>query len=213
MSVNLPPVPQPPALVLAMAAYGQTLTAPDAEAPLPAAEDPRASGLAAAAAWSDAITAHRAPQLPDPGATESLIVLLDRPGLAWSAPADRAAADADIRATQDALEPAIAGLGGAVTARWRVTLAGLAVSVPAGRADAVATLPGVRAVAVYDPYTAERAVASNNAQVITFGAKITGTSVAEKLIDIWLESEFQGGRSAPKVAKIDSLDEKYRGQH
>jgi ribose 5-phosphate isomerase B len=29
-------------------------------------------------------------------------------------------------------------------------------------------------------------------------------------VDIWLESEFQGGRSAPKVAKIDQLDDKYR---
>ena len=83
----------------------------------------------------------------------------------------------------------------------------------AGMAIVANKVPGVRAVAVYDPYTAERAVASNNAQVITFGAQITGTSVAEKLIDIWLDSEFQGGRSAPKVAKIDILDEKYRGQH
>jgi ribose 5-phosphate isomerase B len=82
----------------------------------------------------------------------------------------------------------------------------------AGMAIVANKVPGVRAVAVYDPYTAERAVASNNAQVITFGAQITGPAVAEKLIDIWLESEFQGGRSAPKVAKIDSLDEKYRGQ-
>ena len=73
-------------------------------------------------------------------------------------------------------------------------------------------VPGVRAVCVNDPYTAERAVASNNAQIITFGAQITGAVVAEKLIDIWLESEYQGGRSAPKVAKIDSLDEKYRIQ-
>ena len=33
-----------------------------------------------------------------------------------------------------------------------------------------------------------------------------------KLIDIWLDSEFQGGRSAPKVAKIDNLDGECRGQ-
>jgi ribose 5-phosphate isomerase B len=71
-------------------------------------------------------------------------------------------------------------------------------------------VPGVRAVAVYDPYTAERAVASNNAQIITLGAQITGPEVAKKLIDIWIESEFQGGRSAPKVAKTNQLDEKYR---
>jgi ribose 5-phosphate isomerase B len=80
----------------------------------------------------------------------------------------------------------------------------------AGMAIVANKVPGVRAVAVQDPYTAERAVASNNAQVITFGAQIIGPQVAEKLIDIWLASEFQGGRSAPKVAKIDNLDEKYR---
>ena len=82
----------------------------------------------------------------------------------------------------------------------------------AGMAIVANKVPGVRAVCVQDPYTAERAVASNNAQIITFGSQITGTVVAEKLIDIWLESEFQGGRSAPKVAKIDNLDEKYRAQ-
>ena len=82
----------------------------------------------------------------------------------------------------------------------------------AGMAIVANKVPGVRAVCVQDPYTAERAVASNNAQIITFGAQITGAVVAEKLIDVWLESEYQGGRSAPKVAKIDSLDEKYRAQ-
>ena len=82
----------------------------------------------------------------------------------------------------------------------------------AGMAIVANKVPGVRAVCVQDPYTAERAVASNNAQIITFGSQITGAVVAEKLIDIWLESEFQGGRSAPKVAKIDNLDEKYRAQ-
>jgi ribose 5-phosphate isomerase B len=80
----------------------------------------------------------------------------------------------------------------------------------AGMAIVANKVPGVRAVCVQDPYTAERAVASNNAQIITFGAQITGAVVAEKLIDVWLGSEFQGGRSAPKVAKIDSIDEKYR---
>lgn len=49
----------------------------------------------------------------------------------------------------------------------------------AGMAIAAKKVPGVRAVCVMDPYTAERAIASNNAQVITFGALITGASVAK----------------------------------
>ena len=82
----------------------------------------------------------------------------------------------------------------------------------AGMAIVANKVPGVRAVYVGDPYTAERAVASNNAQIITFGAQITGPVVAEKLIDVWLGSEYKGGRSAPKVEKMEKLDEKYRAQ-
>lgn len=80
----------------------------------------------------------------------------------------------------------------------------------AGMAIVANKVPGVRAVSVYDPYTAERAVASNNAQIITLGSQITGFAVAKKLIDIWLESEFQEERSGVKVEKINQLDEKYR---
>lgn len=76
----------------------------------------------------------------------------------------------------------------------------------AGMAIAANKVAGVRAVCVTDPYTAERAIASNNAQVITFGAQITGASVARMLLDIYLANEFQGGRSAPKVAKLEALD-------
>ena len=82
----------------------------------------------------------------------------------------------------------------------------------AGMAITANKVPGVRAVSVQDPYTAERARASNNAQIITFGSQIIGLEVAKKLLDIWLKSEFQGGRSAPKVQKIDELDQKYRRQ-
>jgi ribose 5-phosphate isomerase B len=79
----------------------------------------------------------------------------------------------------------------------------------AGMAITANKVPGVRAVCVQDPYTAERAIASNNAQVITLGAQIIGAPVARMLVDIWLANEFQGGRSAPKVAKIDAVDAFY----
>jgi ribose 5-phosphate isomerase B len=82
----------------------------------------------------------------------------------------------------------------------------------AGMAIVANKVPGIRAVCVQDLYTAERARASNNAQIITFGSQIIGIEVAKKLLDIWLKSEFQGGRSAPKVKKIDELDQKYRLQ-
>jgi len=71
-----------------------------------------------------------------------------------------------------------------------------------GMAICANKVPGVRAAPVLDPHSAERAIASNDAQVITFGSQIVGPEVAKKLTDIWLANEFQGGRSAPKVAKI-----------
>jgi ribose 5-phosphate isomerase B len=80
----------------------------------------------------------------------------------------------------------------------------------AGMAITANKVPGVRAVAVTDPYTAERAIASNNAQVITFGALVTGAPVAKMLVDIWLANEFQGGGSARKVQKMNEIDAAYR---
>ena len=79
----------------------------------------------------------------------------------------------------------------------------------AGMALAANKVPGVRAVCAHDPYTAERARASNNAQVMTLGSQIVGPSLAFQLVDVWLASEFQGGRSAPKVAKIQELERRY----
>jgi ribose 5-phosphate isomerase B len=76
----------------------------------------------------------------------------------------------------------------------------------AGMAIVANKVPGVRAVCVADPYTAERAIASNNARVITMGALITGPSVATMLVDIWLANDFNVERSGKKVAKINALD-------
>jgi ribose 5-phosphate isomerase B len=78
-----------------------------------------------------------------------------------------------------------------------------------GMAIAANKVPGVRAATCHDPYSAERARKSNDAQIITMGAQIVGPAVAVKLLDIWLESEFQGGRSTPKVEKIKRLEERY----
>jgi ribose 5-phosphate isomerase B len=80
----------------------------------------------------------------------------------------------------------------------------------AGMAIVANKVPGIRAVCINDPYTAERAVASNDAQIVTLGSQVVGPGAAVKLIDIWLESEFQGGRSAAKVEKIRKIDEEHR---
>lgn len=76
----------------------------------------------------------------------------------------------------------------------------------AGMAIVANKVAGVRAVCAHDPYSAERARKSNNAQVITMGAQIIGTALGRQVLDHWLASEYTGGRSAPKVEKIEALD-------
>lgn len=75
-----------------------------------------------------------------------------------------------------------------------------------GMAIVANKVPGVRAAVCHDPYSAERSRKSNNAQVMALGARVVGPELAKSLTDIWLESEFEGGRSEPKVAKINELD-------
>jgi ribose 5-phosphate isomerase B len=77
-----------------------------------------------------------------------------------------------------------------------------------GMAMVANKVPGVRAACCHDPYSAERARKSNDAQVITFGAQIVGPALACSILDHWLDSEFAGGRSLPKVEKIRQLDER-----
>ncbi|MBN1992588.1 MAG: ribose 5-phosphate isomerase B [Anaerolineae bacterium] len=79
-----------------------------------------------------------------------------------------------------------------------------------GMAIAANKVPGVRAACCHDPYSAERARKSNDAQIITMGAQVIGPMVAKSLLDIWLQAEFAGGRSAAKVEKLKVIDERYR---
>lgn len=75
-----------------------------------------------------------------------------------------------------------------------------------GMAIAANKVPGVRAAQAADPYSAQRARKSNNAQVLTMGARTVGPELARTILQAWLESEYEAGRSASKVAKLEALD-------
>jgi ribose 5-phosphate isomerase B len=76
-----------------------------------------------------------------------------------------------------------------------------------GVAIAANKVPGIRAAQCHDTYSAERARKSNNAQIMTLGAKVIGPEAALKVVEAWLNSEFQGGNSARKVEKIMQFEE------
>ena len=79
-----------------------------------------------------------------------------------------------------------------------------------GMAIVANKFPGIRAAQVYDPYSAERARKSNNAQIMTLGALTMGSETAKCLVGIWLNCDFDGGRSSRKVDKINCIDQQYR---
>ncbi len=71
-------------------------------------------------------------------------------------------------------------------------------------------VPGIRAALTHDTYSADRAAQSNNAQIITMGARVVGPELAKTVVDTWLAAAFdENGRSAGNVAALDELDAKY----
>ncbi len=63
---------------------------------------------------------------------------------------------------------------------------------------------GVRAGVVADPFSARMIVAHNNAAVCCVGAGVVGLKVADEIVDAFLNAEFEGGRHARRVGKIEA---------
>ena len=70
-------------------------------------------------------------------------------------------------------------------------------------------VPGIRAALTHDTYSAGKAATSNNAQIITMGARVIGPELAKAIVDTWLGSEFDPkGASAANVEAVDRLDQR-----
>lgn len=71
-------------------------------------------------------------------------------------------------------------------------------------------VPGIRAALTHDTYSAERAALSNDAQIITMGARVIGSELAKAIADAFLAQSFDAnGRSAGNVRAIEEVDAKY----
>ncbi len=66
--------------------------------------------------------------------------------------------------------------------------------------------PGVRAVVCSEPYSAAMARRHNDANVLCLGARVVGVGLAEAILDAFLQAEFEGGRHARRVAKIEPAE-------
>lgn len=71
-------------------------------------------------------------------------------------------------------------------------------------------VPGIRAAQCHDTYSAAKASTSNNAQIITMGARVIGPELAKDIADAFLAAAFDPeGRSAGNVDAINGVDAKY----
>jgi len=74
-------------------------------------------------------------------------------------------------------------------------------------------VPGIRAAQTHDTYSAGKAATSNNAQVITMGARVVGVELAKDIAAAYLTADFDPqGKSAGNVQAIDDLDAKYNAK-
>jgi len=80
-----------------------------------------------------------------------------------------------------------------------------------GMSIAANKVPGVIAALCPDTYSAERAIKSNNSNVLAIGAFTTGTEVAKQIVKTWMEAEWQTGTSSePKVASYIEYAKKHQ---
>ena len=68
---------------------------------------------------------------------------------------------------------------------------------------------GVRAALCNCLYTARMAREHNNANVLSIGARVVGVGLAEEIVDVFLGTDFEGGRHARRVDQLTALEEEF----
>ena len=81
---------------------------------------------------------------------------------------------------------------------------GIGISISANK------VKGIRAALCADCYSAEFTRLHNDANILALGARTTGSGLALKIVDTFLDTEFEGGRHARRVALISEIEEKER---
>lgn len=79
---------------------------------------------------------------------------------------------------------------------------GLGVAISANK------VPGIRAVTAHDSFSVERAVLSNNAQVLCMGERVVGMELARRLAREWVGYQFDP--ESASAAKVEAINEHER---
>ena len=78
---------------------------------------------------------------------------------------------------------------------------GIGVSMVANK------VKGVRCALCHEAHSAEMTRRHNDANVLAIGAGVTGVNLAERIVDVFLTTEFEGGRHQRRVDKVMAVEE------
>ena len=81
-----------------------------------------------------------------------------------------------------------------------VCTTGIGVSITANK------IRGIRCALLSDRFSAEMCRAHNNANMCALGGRVTGPELAKRMVDLFLTTEFLGGRHADRVNMISALE-------
>ncbi|MFI1735464.1 ribose-5-phosphate isomerase [Streptomyces acidicola] len=99
--------------------------------------------------------------------------------------------------------PRIAIAAAEMVARGEADRALLVCGTGLGVAIAANKVKGIRAVTAHDSFSVERAILSNNAQILTFGQRVIGLELARRLAAEWLTYRFD--ETSPSAAKVQLM--------
>lgn len=78
-----------------------------------------------------------------------------------------------------------------------------------GSCMAANKVPGARAALCYNQATARNSREHNNANILSLGSGLTGPSLAQMILETWLETPFAGGRHARRVDKLTAIERRH----
>ena len=68
--------------------------------------------------------------------------------------------------------------------------------------------PNVRAALCYDMYTARMSRLHNDANILVLGGRVLDKEIALLMVDVWLRTDFEGGRHQRRLDKINEIEKK-----
>lgn len=113
--------------------------------------------------------------------------------------------DIGVSANEHTAYPHVAAYAALQVAEGEADRALLVCGTGLGVAIAANKIPGVRAVTAHDSFSVERAVLSNDAQVLCFGQRVVGIELARRLASEWLGYTFDP--TSPSGAKVRAIEE------